>query len=215
MFEQKCQGAVDVISGGDRISGEHVAELASVLEARLERGQPQIVLDLQGVALIDSAGLELLFDCQEKCQRMGGALKLANAGRAVSRGAEGDGRGCAVRNLSRLGRRRAELCAMNASAIHDEQVQRAGACLARRSARATAGSRPTAARRAGRRSASSSSAPTSSRREQLDHGAGRRLAEGLAAGRSARRDGHGAGGRDPAVHRRATWACRPCGCATA
>ena len=31
MFEQKCQGAVDVISGGDRITGEHVAELAAVL----------------------------------------------------------------------------------------------------------------------------------------------------------------------------------------
>ena len=60
MFEQKCQGAVDVISGGDRISGEHVAELAALLEARLERGQPQIVLDLQAIALIDSAGLELL-----------------------------------------------------------------------------------------------------------------------------------------------------------
>jgi anti-anti-sigma factor len=80
MFEQKCQGAVDVISGGDRISGEHVAELAKVLEARLDRGQPQIVLDLQGVALIDSAGLELLLDFQEKCQRMGGALKLASLG---------------------------------------------------------------------------------------------------------------------------------------
>jgi len=80
MFEQKCQGAVDVISGGDRISGEHVAELAAVLEARLDRGQPHIVLDLQGVAVIDSAGLELLLDVQEKCQRMGGALKLANLG---------------------------------------------------------------------------------------------------------------------------------------
>lgn len=80
MFEQKCQGAVDVISGGDRISGERVAELASLLETRVERGQPQIVLDLQGVAVIDSAGLELLLDFQEKCQRMGGALKLANVG---------------------------------------------------------------------------------------------------------------------------------------
>jgi anti-anti-sigma factor len=80
MFEQKCQGAVDVISGGDRISGEHVAELARLLEARLERGQPLIVLDLQGVALVDSAGLELLLDVQEKCRRMGGALKLANPG---------------------------------------------------------------------------------------------------------------------------------------
>jgi anti-anti-sigma factor len=77
MFQQKCQGAVDVISGGDRIAGEQVAELAAVMENQLERGQPQIVLDLQGVAVIDSAGLELLLDVQEKCQRMGGALKLA------------------------------------------------------------------------------------------------------------------------------------------
>lgn len=80
MFEHKCQGAVDVVSGGDRISGEHVAELAAILEARLDRGHPQIVLDLQGVAVMDSAALELLLDFQEKCQRMGGALKLANAG---------------------------------------------------------------------------------------------------------------------------------------
>jgi anti-anti-sigma factor len=80
MFEHKCQGAVDVITGGDRISGDHVMDLARVLEARVERGQPQIVLDLQAVAVIDSAGLELLLDYQEKCQRMGGALKLAGAG---------------------------------------------------------------------------------------------------------------------------------------
>jgi anti-anti-sigma factor len=80
MFEQKCQGAVDVISGGDRIAGEHAVELAALLEARLDRGQQQIVLDLQSIALMDSAGLELLLDIQEKCQRMGGALKLANPG---------------------------------------------------------------------------------------------------------------------------------------
>ena len=69
-----------MIGGGDRISGEHVTELSTVLESRIGRGQPQIVLDLQGVAVIDSAGLELLLDYQEKCQRMGGAMKLANAG---------------------------------------------------------------------------------------------------------------------------------------
>ena len=79
MFEQKSQGAVDVIGGGERISGDRVAELAHVLESRIEHGQLQIVLDLQGVAVIDSAGLELLLDVQEKCQRMGGALKLSNA----------------------------------------------------------------------------------------------------------------------------------------
>jgi anti-anti-sigma factor len=80
MFEYKCQGAVDVISGGDRISGEYVPELNALLETRVEHGQPRIVLDLQSIALIDSAGLELLLDFQEKCQRMGGALKLANVG---------------------------------------------------------------------------------------------------------------------------------------
>jgi anti-anti-sigma factor len=80
MFQHKHQGAVDVIGGGDRISGEHVAELASVLEERLESGLPQLVLDLHNIAIVDSAGLELLLDVQEKCQRMGGALKLANAG---------------------------------------------------------------------------------------------------------------------------------------
>ena len=96
----KQQGAVDVISGGDRISGEHVAELSTVLEARLGHGQPQIVLDLQSVALIDSAGLELLLDFQEKCQRMGGAMKLANAERLVSRSAKGDGRRRPLRNVS-------------------------------------------------------------------------------------------------------------------
>ena len=80
MFVHKHQGAVDVISGGDRISGDHVAELSNVLDARLGNGQPQIVLDLHSIALIDSAGLELLLGFQEKCQRMGGAMKLANVG---------------------------------------------------------------------------------------------------------------------------------------
>src|SRR5829696_7681651 len=80
MFQQKFQGAVDVISGGDRISGEHVAELGALLEGRVERGQPQIVLDLQSIVVIDSTGLELLLDFQEKCARMRVAMTLANVG---------------------------------------------------------------------------------------------------------------------------------------
>jgi len=47
MFALKCQGAVDVVTGGDRISGEHVAALAKLLEVPVERGQPQVVLDRQ------------------------------------------------------------------------------------------------------------------------------------------------------------------------
>ncbi len=84
MFEQKRQGAIDVIGGGDRISGEHVSELAAVFEECLRRGQPRIVLDLQSIALMDSAGLELLLDTHDECQRLGGAMKLANPGALCS-----------------------------------------------------------------------------------------------------------------------------------
>ena len=84
MFEQKRQGAIDVIGGGDRISGDRVAELAAVLDGCIKRGQPRVVLDLQGIALMDSAGLELLLNAQEEYQRMGGAMKLANPGALCS-----------------------------------------------------------------------------------------------------------------------------------
>jgi anti-anti-sigma factor len=80
MFEHNRQGAIDLIGGGDRISGGRVEELAEVFELCAKHGQPRVVLDLQGVALFDSAGLELLLDSQEDFQRMGGALKLANPG---------------------------------------------------------------------------------------------------------------------------------------
>ncbi len=80
MFELKCQGAVNVISGGERIAGDHVVELGAILDARLELGPPHLVLDLKNIAVIDSAGLELLLDAQEKYQRWGGSLKLANPG---------------------------------------------------------------------------------------------------------------------------------------
>lgn len=72
------------MGGGDRISGEHVSELASVLEICLKRGQPRVVLDLQGVAIMDSTGLELLLDTHDECQRLGGAMKLANPGNLCS-----------------------------------------------------------------------------------------------------------------------------------
>jgi len=80
MFDQKRQGAVDVIGGGDRISGDRVPELADVLHRCVKQGQPRIVLDLNGIAIIDSAGLEVLLDAHDEFQRLGGALKLANPG---------------------------------------------------------------------------------------------------------------------------------------
>ena len=79
MFEQKRQGAVDVVGGGERISGDRVAELAAMLDACVQRGQPRVVLDLQGIALVDSAGLEMLLDSHEEYQRMGGATEVGKS----------------------------------------------------------------------------------------------------------------------------------------
>jgi anti-anti-sigma factor len=84
MFEQKRQGAVDVVGGGDRISGDRVPELAAIFASCVERGQPRVVLDLHGIAVVDSTGLELLLQAHDDCQRMGGALKLANPGTLCS-----------------------------------------------------------------------------------------------------------------------------------
>lgn len=77
MFERVTQGAVDVIKGDLPLNADHVEDLASLLQQSLLSGQPYVVLDLEKVPLIDSAGLELLLRFQEEFQQSGGALKLA------------------------------------------------------------------------------------------------------------------------------------------
>jgi anti-anti-sigma factor len=82
MFNRTKQGAVDVVYGDDPLNVDHVPRVLQLLQECGSRGQPRVVLDLERVPLLDSAGLEMLLDVQEECQRRGGALKLA-AGRAL------------------------------------------------------------------------------------------------------------------------------------
>ncbi len=77
MFERVTQGAVDVIQGDAPLNVERTDEVALLLEGCLAGGRPYVVLDLDGVPLLDGAGLELLLDFQERLQQLGGALKLA------------------------------------------------------------------------------------------------------------------------------------------
>ena len=77
MFECVTQGVVDVVQGDTPLNVEHAEEVARLLERCLASGRPYVVLDLDRVPLIDSAGLELLVDFQERLQQLGGALKLA------------------------------------------------------------------------------------------------------------------------------------------
>ncbi|MGN6543514.1 MAG: STAS domain-containing protein [Aureliella sp.] len=77
MFHVNRQGAVYVLSGTDPLSAEHVESARAVSEQCYGKGQPQIVINLAGVPLIDSAGLEFLLDLRDRAVRSGGAVQLA------------------------------------------------------------------------------------------------------------------------------------------
>lgn len=79
MFERTTEGAVDLIRGDDPINVEYVDKLRALLQESAGRGQPFVVLDLEKIPLVDSAGLELLLEYHEKFQRLGGAMKLSGA----------------------------------------------------------------------------------------------------------------------------------------
>lgn len=85
-FEVQKQGAVDVVHGDAPVNREHVEELSDVFQRCLGAGQPMVVFDMQGVQLIDGAGLELLLDVQDHFAALGGSMKLS-APNAVCRDA--------------------------------------------------------------------------------------------------------------------------------
>jgi RNA polymerase sigma-B factor len=77
MFERVTHGAVSVIRGDSPLHADHVEEVGRLLGECLQTGQPYVVLDLEGIPLLDSAGLELLLDFKDAFQQSGGAMKLA------------------------------------------------------------------------------------------------------------------------------------------
>lgn len=77
MFERARTGAVSILRGNDPINHQQIKPLTDLFEQCLVAGQPLVVLDLEKVPLIDSAGLELLLDCQDRCLARGGVMKLA------------------------------------------------------------------------------------------------------------------------------------------
>ncbi|SRR6056297_1200039 len=77
MFELNQQGAVWVLRGDQPIHAESIPELQELAETCAEQGQPRWVLDLQNVPLIDSAGLEWLWDMHKRFHSHGGTLEIA------------------------------------------------------------------------------------------------------------------------------------------
>ncbi len=79
MPQRYQQGCVDVIQLDEKLTTQEVAHVQSLLQAAIGERLPQVVADLRRVRVIDSAGLELLFDSQQACLKRGGTMRLASA----------------------------------------------------------------------------------------------------------------------------------------
>lgn len=84
MFRREKQGAVEVIRGHAPFNDDVLSEFADVVETCLSTGNGRIVVDLNRVSLISSAGLEALVDLQTRCLRRGGAMKVSAANHLCS-----------------------------------------------------------------------------------------------------------------------------------
>jgi anti-anti-sigma factor len=78
MFEMAKRGAVHVLSGNQPLIAAHKEEISGLCDECFENGQPRLVFDLAGVPLMDSAGLELLLDLRDDCQKRGGAMQICS-----------------------------------------------------------------------------------------------------------------------------------------
>ena len=77
MIAVETHGAVTVLTPDSPINTEHAEDLGATLEGSLKQGLPMIVLDLSGVALMDSTGLEALLNAHDAVRSRGGNMKLA------------------------------------------------------------------------------------------------------------------------------------------
>ncbi|TWT40145.1 STAS domain-containing protein [Botrimarina hoheduenensis] len=77
MVTTTTQGAVAVLAVDAPLNAESSDALRSAVEALPRIGRPQLVIDLSGVPLIDSAGCEALLDVRDSVCDIGGACCLA------------------------------------------------------------------------------------------------------------------------------------------
>ncbi|MCM2373600.1 STAS domain-containing protein [Aporhodopirellula aestuarii] len=77
MYEYMKRGAVHLIQFTSPLKRDHAEEITSAIDRCFDQGQPQIVIDLENVVLMDSRGLELLVESQQRCLELGGCIKLA------------------------------------------------------------------------------------------------------------------------------------------
>lgn len=75
-FEER--GAVGVVTvAGSVDAGPHAESFRQVVQDLLDRGHVRLVLDLEAVRFLDSAGLGEIVAARRRCRERGGALVLA------------------------------------------------------------------------------------------------------------------------------------------
>ncbi len=71
-------GRIVFLSPDEALIGEHLAVLDEQIQQCLDAGEVRVVLDLNAVPYIDSAGLEKLLACADRVRKKGGSLKISN-----------------------------------------------------------------------------------------------------------------------------------------
>ncbi len=86
---------VSVITATEDLAGEAVDAMRARAEQCLGDGSRNIVIDCASVEALDSAGLELLLDLQDRCEDGYGCVKLCNLDATI----------CTILYITRLKRR--------------------------------------------------------------------------------------------------------------
>jgi len=71
-------GLIYIVSLSGPFIKEQLAPLVNILDRTLSSGNRRVLIDLKEVPLIDSAGLELLWDTHIKYRKEGGMIKLVH-----------------------------------------------------------------------------------------------------------------------------------------
>jgi anti-sigma B factor antagonist len=82
--EREHQGTAVLVVMGRLALTECHGDLKNAVRELIERGRKQIVLDLEAVPFVDSAGLGELVSSYASVQRLGGSLRLTNVNQRVA-----------------------------------------------------------------------------------------------------------------------------------
>ncbi len=82
--EREHRGTTVLVVTGRMTTTECHGDLKKVIRSLVERGRKQIVVDLEAVPFLDSAGLGELVSSYASVKQIGGSLKLTNVNKRIA-----------------------------------------------------------------------------------------------------------------------------------